>query len=152
MAQVKLSVTRARSRKLPAVALLGLTLLIAQAVGHSQAGDALPYANGYKSYFIPGNYVVGSVDLAPQNTVNGALSGEIEISGVPQNADILAAFLYWETISTNIAQVDGAKFRGRPITVVKASSVPLTGNNASCWSSGGGVRSEERRVGKECRL
>ena len=62
------------------------------------------------------------------------------MSGVPANADILAAFLYWETISTQISQVDGAKFRGNPVTVVKATSTRLDGDAASCWSPVSGPR------------
>ena len=60
------------------------------------------------------------------------------MSGVPAGADVIAAYLYWETISTNVAQVNGARFRGSPVTVVKASSMPLKPSTAACWSSGGG--------------
>lgn len=60
------------------------------------------------------------------------------MAGVPANAEVLAAFLYWETISTDISQVDGAKFRGAPVTVVKTSKKVLTSEYAQCWSSGGG--------------
>jgi len=60
------------------------------------------------------------------------------MSGVPADAEILAAYLYWEMITTDIAQVDGAQFRGSPITVVKASSTSLNPSIAPCWSSGGG--------------
>jgi len=57
---------------------------------------------------------------------------------VPDNADILAAFLYWETIWTDSAQVHGAKFRGSSIPFAKVASQPLVGNTAACWSGGGG--------------
>ena len=113
---------------------LGLALLIAptaHADDRNDNHDALPFA---KSYSITGNYVVGGVDLAPQPGTSGLVTGTISMSGVPANADILAAFLYWETISTQISQVDGAKFRGNPVTVVKATSARLDGDAASCWS------------------
>ena len=66
------------------------------------------------------------------------------MAGVPANADILAAYLYWETIdlpgSANLNPLTTpVKFRGQPVTdanvkVVKGSSVP--GIGASCYSSG----------------
>src|SRR5476651_2691364 len=99
--------------------------------------DALPFA---KSYTITGNYVVGGVDLGPQPGGNGLATGTISMSGVPANADVLAAFLYWETISTQTSQVNGATFRGFPITVVKATSATLDGDNAGCWLPGTGPR------------
>lgn len=117
---------------------LGFILLLAQPAGQAQAppGDALPFSN---SYSITGNYVVGGVDLAPQSGGGGFVTGTIPMSGVPANADILAAFLYWETIwSGDFDQIKGAQFRGSPITAVKASEQDLTANYAPCWSSGGG--------------
>src|SRR5258706_10216658 len=114
---------------------LAFTCVLASTV-QAQAQDALPFS---KSYLVTGNYVVGGVDLVPQSGTHGFITGTIPMSGVPANADILAAFLYWETISTQISQVDGAQFRGSPITVVKASSRPLDPATAACWSAGGGA-------------
>ena len=96
---------------------------------NAAAQDALPFA---KSYTLAGDYAVGGVDLAPVAGGSGFLTGTIRMSGIPENADILAAFLYWETISTAKSQVDGARFRGAPLTVVKASSAQLTGASAAC--------------------
>ena len=120
-------------RRLAAPTCLGL--LLAQTIGTAVAPDALPFS---KSFLVTGNYVVGGVDLAPQSGGQGFIAGTIPMSGVPANADVLAAFLYWETISTASAQVNGAKFRGSPLTAVKTSSMPLNPTNAPCWSSGGG--------------
>jgi len=122
-------------RRAAVLSSLGFVVLFAQLAGQAQAQDALPFS---KSYLVTGNYVVGSVDLAPGSAVNGFITGTIPMNGVPDNADILAAFLYWETISTQIAQVNGAKFRGFPVTGVKAASNQLTPETASCFSSGGG--------------
>ena len=69
---------------------------------------------------------------------SGLLTGTIPMSGVPANADILAAFLYWETISINPAQVDGVKFRGQPVTVVKTAKRVLTSELSQCFTSGAG--------------
>ena len=121
-------------KRLMAFVCFGL-VLFAQPWGQAQGADALPFS---KIFLITGNYVVGGVDLAPQTSANGFNTGVIPMSGVPANADVLAAFLYWETISTQVSQVDGARFRGSPMPVVKASSTPLNPTTAPCWSSGGG--------------
>jgi hypothetical protein len=110
-------------------------MTVSQPAGEAQAPDALPFA---KSYTVTGNYVVGGVDLKPDTKAQGFLNGTIPISGVPANADVLAAFLYWETLSTNIAQVDGATFRGQPVTAVKATSQVLDTATAQCFTSGKG--------------
>src|SRR5688500_7777120 len=78
--------------------------------------DALPFS---KSYTITGNYIAAGVDLDPKNSSNGFANGTIAMSGVPANADVLVAFLYWETISTLPSQIAGAQFRGLPLTNAK---------------------------------
>ena len=86
-------------RTLPGTLLVVLVLLLAQAGGRAQSvvSDPLKYANGF---LVTGNYVVGGVDLTKDVNVpmGGFATGVINISGVPANADILAAYLYWETI------------------------------------------------------
>ncbi|HWL75244.1 MAG TPA: hypothetical protein VNQ74_15345, partial [Burkholderiaceae bacterium] len=117
------------------VALVAVTAL-AQPSGQAVGGDALPFAKGYT---VTGNYIVGGVDL-PAYGVNGYVTGAINMTGVPDGAEILAAFLYWETISTTTgAALDyEAKFRGLPIKVVKKSSQVLGSDVAGCWVSAGG--------------
>jgi hypothetical protein len=119
------------------VAFVGLVLIGTSRTGHAQAlpGDALPFS---KNYLITGNYVVGGVTMRPQSGGNGFVTDTIPMTGVPANADILAAFLYWETIWTDVSQTTGAQFRGSPVTAVKKSSIVLNPNTAPCWSSGGG--------------
>ena len=91
--------------------------------GTSTGPDALPFS---KSYLVTGNYVVGGVDLAAgelQSRGNGFMTGTIPMSGVPgQRRHPRGVSLLGNDLRRNIAQVDGAKFRGSPITVVKASS------------------------------
>ena len=110
-------------------------LVLPDGAGLAQAADALPFSKGF---LVTGNYAVGGVDVDPKTTANGVVTGTVSMSGVPANAEILAAYLYWEMISTDIAQVNGARFRGSPVTVVKASSTPLNPSTSACWSSGGG--------------
>ena len=52
-------------------------------------------------------------------------------------ADILAAWLYWETIVSDPSQLAGAQFRGHDLTVVQTNKLSLTGPFASCWGSQG---------------
>src|SRR5688500_1532874 len=120
--------------RIPRCALyMALVFCLAETIGTAQSADALPFA---KSYTVTGDYVVGGVDLPPGGT-SGFATATIPMSGVPANADILAAFLYWETISGGPQQVDGVRFRGEPVTVVKATSTPLAASYAPCWTSGG---------------
>ena len=116
---------------------IGLAALIAQTHGQAQGQNPLPYSTGF---LVTGNYVVGGVDIQGQS-VNGFSTGTIHMSGVPKDADILAAYLYWETIdlpgSANLNPLTTpVKFRGQPVTdanvkVVKGSSVPGIGASQS---------------------
>ena len=124
---------------------VALVLLLAQTGGHaqSQVSDPLSYSTGF---LITGNYVVGGVDLTKDvnPSVGGFSTGVINISGVPANADILAAYLYWETI--HLATVDataaaaGVQFNGSDVesdsvTVVQSAPVTLQ-PGSNCYSSG----------------
>jgi hypothetical protein len=113
----------------------------------------LPYARGY---LLTGNYVASGVDLTElANPVdqNGFSTGTIHITKcnqpavvfncVPADADIVAAYMYWEAIvdTGNLSQAAGVQFRGEDILLndvaaVKASSADLTGSTSSCWSTG----------------
>ena len=64
------------------------------------------------------------------------------MSGIPEDADVVAAYLYWEaiTVTSNPAQAR-VKFRGQEIPIddvltVKKASRPLQDATATCWSSG----------------
>ena len=107
-----------------------------------QGSDALPYSTGY---LITGDYAVGTLDLMSSNLIgNGLSAGTIPMSGIPANADVLSAFLYWETVQASTitaSQIaDSVKFRGQPIKAVrvKSTSKPLVGNTAQCFASGAG--------------
>jgi hypothetical protein len=70
-----------------------------------RASDALNYT---KNYFVTGDYVVGGVGLFEKG-VRGTATGTLTIAGVPQGADIIAAFLYWQTseITPNPSAANG---------------------------------------------
>src|SRR6266853_1922903 len=80
--------------------------------GQAAVGDALQF---FKNYFVTGDYVVGGVGLRGQGVndpttaaiagtvgtnVTSFATGTIPMKGVPQGADIVAAFLYWEIIAS----------------------------------------------------
>ena len=56
---------------------------------------------------------------------NGFSTGTIHISGVPTDADIVAAYLYWETITltADLSQADGVTFRGEEIILDDVAAV-----------------------------
>jgi hypothetical protein len=126
-----------------AFTLLGCLALSARAGVQASPGDALSYSKGF---LLTGNYIASGVDLTEQANpidANGFSTGTIHINGVPADADIVAAYLYWETITvtSNLSDAAGAKFRGETILLddmkaVKQSRQALTGSTASCWSSG----------------
>src|SRR3989441_353851 len=130
-------------RLMPATAALGLLLLL----GFAQPAPAQTGTNPLvitNNYFVTGDYVVGGWVKGPSD---GTLSaGTINIpdplqpnsTPVPPGADIVAAFLYWETVqSSNSGAATGMQgsFNGYAIT---GSFLPsLTPNAPTSWSSGG---------------
>ena len=136
-------------------------VFLAQSVGQAappnkktpQPVDALPYSRGF---LITGGYVAGGVDLTPQANpvdVNGFSTGTIHINSVPPDADIVAAYLYFETITMTsaLSQASGATFRGHQILLddvmaVKKSKVDLAGQTAACFSDGVPLTITEFRV------
>ncbi len=126
-------------RKSVAAIALGFVLLSARP-GQAQ-GDAL---NFFKNYFITGDYQVGGVGLSSTG-VNGIATGTIYMSDVPTDAEILAAFLYWQVVSTESdgpeSGIVGATFNGFPLSTPEGplAKVLDPGGTSPCWSSGGGT-------------
>ncbi|HMK72697.1 MAG TPA: hypothetical protein VK454_05120 [Myxococcaceae bacterium] len=119
--------------------LLALALLARPAhAGGRDDDDSLRY---FKNYFVTGDYVAAGVGLQ-RTGVNGFATGYINIdaSQIPAGAEVLAAYLYWQTISTSGAPdpsaLRGATFKGNDIS---QSAVLLASGSAPCWSSGGGT-------------
>src|ERR1051325_7196403 len=107
------SPARGALAKFPAAAIdaASLAVLLMQLSGQAHTADALPSAKGYLN---TGDYAVGGVALGGDSD-GSSLTGRISMTGVPANADILSAFLYWQTVSSDRSQVDGVKFRESPI-------------------------------------
>ena len=100
---------------------LAAGVLAAALVAHpAHAQNAL---NHFKNYFVTGDYVAVGVGL--QHTgVNGLATGTLTVdpSQIPADAEVVAAYLYWQTISSsgtpepNVLQ--GAKFKGNDISKI----------------------------------
>jgi hypothetical protein len=56
----------------------------------------------FKNYFVTGDYAVAGVGLYGHG-VNGLATDIITMNEVPQGADVVAAFLYWETVESTTA-------------------------------------------------
>src|SRR3954462_13964004 len=73
--------------------------------------DALPFATGF---LVTGNYVVAGVDL-PKTGGQGTISFKETETALAGGVDVVAAYLYWETISRGTVPFTGVSFRGKPI-------------------------------------
>src|SRR5262249_7429796 len=107
--------------------------------------------NFSNNYFVTGDYVVAGVGL-PGLWVDGYATEKISMpdanfmpaEGVPTGADIVAAFLYWETVESSQSAFAGQNGFFRPVFQSgPATGYPITGvilgnpNAPVSWSSGG---------------
>ena len=136
-----------RGRKIAAIFCLTAPVLLAASAARAQSAtgsnvNPLPYSKGF---LVTGDYVAAGIDLTSQANpadATGFATGAISISGVPADADIVGAYLYWEEIFTLVPGVNpaaGVKFRGSLIspTTIKVSSFQLSSNPATCWGAAG---------------
>ena len=118
-------------RRLTAVAcMVALALL-----GQTAFAQAPPSWNFFRNYFVTGDYVVGGVGLRGLGDGSGFAPGTITINNVPAGADVVAAFLYWQTIEKSKSAFEGQNgfFNGRAITGTSLGNP----NAPTSWSSGG---------------
>src|SRR5438477_3383510 len=130
--------------------LFGLMSALAQPAS-AQTTNQLTLAN---NFFVTGDYVVGGVGLRGLGDASGFAKGTISIpdslnqpnaTSVPAGADIVAAYLYWETVEKSQSASAGKTgfFGALNADGTVRSSYPITGNvlgnpNApSSWSNGG---------------
>jgi len=117
-------------------------LLLPLSIPSAQAADSLQL---FKNYFVTGDYVVGGIALrglgVPSTAIAGGggsyATGVIHMNGVPQGADIVAAYLYWETISgtgVDPSILAIGAFRGNRIIGKQLASPSVL----ACFGSGGG--------------
>ena len=125
--------------------------VVMAAQGERGYGQAQPL-KFFKNYFVTGDFAVAGVGLEGRG-VNGIATGAINVSGVPEKADVLAAFLYWQVVSGSgpDAGAENVTFNGYPLSLPSNAPVPTGGGLLSvvgdpfgtspCWSSGGGTGS-----------
>jgi len=123
-----------------------LAMIVGAVLGFSVAPVHAQNALGFfKNYFVTGDYVAAGVALRGTGG-----SGVIDLTGaaVPEGADIVGAFLYWQTVlkmqdGVNAGTV-GAMFNGQSLdsadgdVAYESIAKPVNPNGtAACWSSGG---------------
>ena len=98
-----------------------------------------PSLEPFKNHFVSGDYVATAVTLQHKGT-KGFASGTFTIdpAQIPAGSEILAAYLYWQTISTpgrpDASAVRGARFKGNDISGL---AVLLDSAGATpCWKPG----------------
>src|SRR5262245_20885731 len=121
---------------------LATTLLLS--VVFAAPASAQSLIRPFKNHFVTGDYVAAGVAL--ENTgVGGRATGTITIdpAAIPANAEIVAAYLYWLSVSSsgapNSSAISGAKFKGNDIGDIAVLLNPQ--GSAPCWSDGGGTGS-----------
>src|ERR1700758_2758682 len=140
--------TRCAVRKvISTLYVLALLLLI----GFGQTGFGQTPLSFSNNYFVTGDYVVAGVGLRGLG-VNGYATKQftmpdansVPAPGVPLGADIVAAFLYWETVESSQTTFAGQHGFFRPVIQGgPATGYPITGvllgnpNAPVSWSSGG---------------
>ena len=119
-----------------------LLLLVATSVLMLSPGAARPSAQTnalsfFKNYFVTGDYVVGGASLWRKG-INGRATGQIDVSGVPDGVDIVAAFLYVQTAeAVQWSGIDRAAFNGNdlgPGNNSLAKALNWAKATRPCWS------------------
>jgi hypothetical protein len=118
-----------------------LVLVFSQAVGYTAPKpppvppNALPYSRGF---LVTGDYRVAGITTP---------AGTIAMQGVPADADLVGALLFWEAIhsASNPTPHVGATFDNQPIPTqgLKAVSASLLGNTATCWGAANQLQDPE---------
>jgi len=109
------------------------------------AGAPTNQLNFFKNYFVTGDYIVQGVNIRGTG-VGGYATNSIAITGVPAKSDVVAAYLYWETVETSstlgagkVGATFGADANGVPNPITSITELVNVAGTAPCWSSGGGT-------------
>ena len=135
--QTKLAACSKHTPRLRLTACLAFSLFWCSAVP-ARAQEPLSL---FKNYFVTGDYAVAGVGIRGTGVLDPVTqqkwaTATITMSGVPANADVLAAFLYWAALETTSTPFSAnGYFNGFP--VVGKSLGPgggISGVNG-CWGS-----------------
>src|SRR6516165_1801916 len=124
------------TRLLTATLVLILLVFCSSQPGSAQTPTPLPLGLN-NNYMVTGDYVVGGWNKTTgsiQIPDPGAYATNVPPQQVPPGADIVAAFLYWQTVeNSGTYQGQNGFFRGYPITgtILGNPNAPVS------WSSGG---------------
>ena len=130
-------------------ALAFLLMIAAQTDRGFAASQPLKF---FKNYFVTGDYVVAGVGLWGRG-VKGIATGSITVSGVPTDAEIMSAFLYWQVVTSDGPESGsaGATFNDHLLSLPGPPAIPTPGGSIAvigdpfgtspCWSVGGGAGS-----------
>src|SRR5215469_8318190 len=141
-------------------ATMALALLVA--FGFAQSGFAQAPLTFGNNFFVTGDYIVAGASGINQTVVNNLTTGTITVpdtnpgitgaTSVPTGAQIVAAFLYWETVESNsnlgvgqsgfflpmaIANAFGASGPPNGGLGYKIQGVNVSPNSNVAWSNGG---------------
>lgn len=122
-----------------AAAAVALCAALATSGAHAQNG-----LQPFKNWFVTGDYVAAGVGLRGTG-VNGYATGSIRIepAQIPAGAEVVAAYLYWQTVGPSggpdASVLRGAQFKKNPIDQVAVLVNPA--GSSPCWSNGGGTGS-----------
>jgi hypothetical protein len=140
-------------RLMRAAAVFAAGMLLA--LGFAPTGLAQTFATPptlFNNYFVTGDYAVGGVGLRGLGDATGYATGTIAIpdpnysnsTGVPAGADIVGAFLYWQTVESSQTTFAGQQGYFRALVAgTPSTGYPITGfslgnpNAPVSWSSGG---------------
>jgi hypothetical protein len=115
-------------------------VMLLVAFSQSASSQSTGYQDGlsfFKNYFVTGDYAVAGVGLRGTGDASGLATGYINMTGVPNGAIVISAFLYWETIeSTPLPSSGDGFFQGYPILGKSVGT-----GSSPCWSAGGGTGS-----------
>ena len=129
-------------RNIPFNRLLSVTLVFivlvfcSSQLGSAQTQTPLPLGLN-NNYMVTGDYVVGGWSKTTGSITipdPGAYAGNVPPQQVPPGADIVAAFLYWQTVeNSGTYQGQNGSFNGGAITgtILGNPNAPVS------WSSGG---------------
>src|SRR5215831_6944123 len=117
------------------------------------AQNATPPLNFFKNYIVTGDYAVGGVGLRGLGDGTGFATGTIKIpdtanyanaKAVPAGADIVAAFLYWQSVEKSQSAFAGQNgfFNGHAITgrVLGNPNAPVSWSSGGCAGSAQGTK------------